>query len=158
MIAEICAVPANTVSRIGERVGTTARNNSPKFLKAIHTFSLVIKECTSSYKWDSSRPLHFPGSLHTTFRKAKHVCCPASQVASLDASGHMWGHSQYPQRGEGDLGAKGLAGRASVGSRGSSSPPPAAQAVDAAEERRTGAVAVHPAANSKSGSNAGQRW
>ena len=59
---------------------------------------------------------------------------------------------------KGDLEAKGLAGRASVGSQGSSSPPPAAQAVDAAEQRRTGAVAVHPAANSNSGSNAGQRW
>lgn len=94
VIAEICAIPANMVSTIGERVGTSARNNSPKFLKAIRTFSLVTKESIGSYKWDSSRPLHFPGSLHTTSPKAKPVYCPVSQVAPLDPSGHMWEHGQ----------------------------------------------------------------
>lgn len=123
VIDVIRAVPANRVSRTGEIVGTSARNNSSKFIKAVCTFSLVTKECTRSCKWDTSTPPCFPGSLHTAISQASGVCCPVSQVAPLNASGNIWGHGQQPQRGEADLGAKGLAGRESVGSQGSSSPP-----------------------------------
>lgn len=106
MIDVIRAVPANRVSRTGETVGTSARNNSSKFRKAICTFSLVTKECTSSCKWDTSTPPCFPGSVHAATSQASGVCCPVSQVAPLDASGNTWGSSKQEKRGEGVLGQR----------------------------------------------------
>lgn len=103
VIDVIRAVPANMVSRTGEIVGTSARNNSSKCIKAICTFSLVTKECTSSCKWNTSTPPCFPGSVHSTLSQARGVCHPGSQVAPLDASGNTRGHSQQPHTEEGVL-------------------------------------------------------
>lgn len=76
-IAEICAVPAHTVSTTGEKVGTSARTNSPRFIMAIRTFSLVTGKCTRPYNWHSSRPLLLPASLHTT--SSRQSTCAALQ-------------------------------------------------------------------------------
>lgn len=100
VIDVIRAVPANRVSRTGEIVGTRARNNSSQLIKAICTFSLVTKECTSSCRWDPCTPPCSPGSVHTSSARAGGVCCPAEGPGSSSGCIRQHtGHSRATGRG-----------------------------------------------------------
>lgn len=78
---------------------------------------------------------HFPG------KGCVPPCEPSSSSRCIRQ--HMGAQPAATERG-GGLGAKGLAGRASVGSQSSTSPPLAAQAADMAEQRTAAGAGTQP--------------